>query len=202
MGCLTRYNPSRLFELALSLLRWRRLTYCSLLRKTAGSRASYWHSCSRSSAVPFSWCVNLKKCCFSFVSHVFASIYIGINLRKPDDILGAPAPSFIVTTLLHVGLCTCTRATGTSSSVQPFPLKSYCSVEGYQGSLDRAHDVLTDICDDHVIWWPRREWTEWIPKLVWIVMIHNDLCTCIALTKWDGPVACVLRHRKCWKFWK
>ena len=51
--------------------------------------------------------------------------------------------------------------------------------------------VLTDICDDHVIWWPRREWTEWIPKLVWIVMTHNDLCTCIALTKWDGPVACV-----------
>ena len=22
-------------------------------------------------------------------------------------------------------------------------------------------------------------------------MTHNDLCTCIALTKWDGPVACV-----------
>ena len=22
-------------------------------------------------------------------------------------------------------------------------------------------------------------------------MIHNDLCTCIALTKWDGPVACL-----------
>ena len=79
-------------------------------------------------------------------------------------------------------------------------LKSYCSVEGYWGSLDRAHDVLTDICDDHVIWWPRREWMEWIPKLVWIVMTHNDLCTCIALTKWDGPVVCVLRHRKCWLF--
>ena len=48
--------------------------------------------------------------------------------------------------------------------------------------------------------WPRREWTEWIPKLVWIVMTHNDLCTCIALTKWDGPVACVLRHSKCYHF--
>ena len=24
-----------------------------------------------------------------------------------------------------------------------------------------------------------------------IVMTHNDLCTCIMLTKWDGPVACV-----------
>ena len=24
-----------------------------------------------------------------------------------------------------------------------------------------------------------------------IVMTHNDLCTCITLTKWDGPVACV-----------
>ena len=22
-------------------------------------------------------------------------------------------------------------------------------------------------------------------------MTYNDLCTCIALTKWDGPVACV-----------
>ena len=24
-----------------------------------------------------------------------------------------------------------------------------------------------------------------------VVMTHNDLCICIALTKWDGPVACV-----------
>ena len=24
-----------------------------------------------------------------------------------------------------------------------------------------------------------------------VVMTHNDLCTCIALTKWDGPFACV-----------
>ena len=31
-------------------------------------------------------------------------------------------------------------------------LKSYCSVEGYFGSLDRAHDLLTDVCDDHVFW--------------------------------------------------
>ena len=29
------------------------------------------------------------------------------------------------------------------------------------------------------------------PNLCTIVMTHNDLCTCIALTKWDGPVACV-----------
>ena len=28
-------------------------------------------------------------------------------------------------------------------------------------------------------------------NLCTIVMTHNDLCTCIALTKWDGPVACV-----------
>ena len=28
-------------------------------------------------------------------------------------------------------------------------------------------------------------------NLCMIVMTHNDLCTCIALTKWDGPVACV-----------
>ena len=75
----------------------------------------------------------------------------------------------------------------------PFPpfLKSYCSVEGYYGSLDRAHDVLTDICDNHVIWWPRRGWTEWIRNLCTVVMTHNDLCTCITLTKWDGLVACV-----------
>ena len=71
------------------------------------------------------------------------------------------------------------------------------------GSLDhRANDVLTDICDDHVIWWPRElQWTEWIPKGMWICYdSRTNLCTCIALTKWDGPVACVLRHRKCWKF--
>ena len=55
--------------------------------------------------------------------------------------------------------------------------------------LDRAHDVLTDSCDDHVIWWPRRGLTEWIQNLCTVVMTHNDLCTCIALTKWDGPVA-------------
>ena len=72
-----------------------------------------------------------------------------------------------------------------------YSLKSYCSVEGYYGSLNRVHDVLTDICDDHVIWWPRREWTEWIWNLCTVVMTHNDLCTCMALTKWDGPVACV-----------
>ena len=24
-----------------------------------------------------------------------------------------------------------------------------------------------------------------------IVMAHNDLCTCIASTKWDGPISCV-----------
>ena len=28
-------------------------------------------------------------------------------------------------------------------------------------------------------------------NLCMIVMTHNDQCTCIALTKWDGPVACV-----------
>ena len=28
-------------------------------------------------------------------------------------------------------------------------------------------------------------------NLCTVVMTHNDLCTCIALTKWDGPVACV-----------
>ena len=28
-------------------------------------------------------------------------------------------------------------------------------------------------------------------NLCTIVMTHNDLCTCIELTKWDGPVACV-----------
>ena len=27
--------------------------------------------------------------------------------------------------------------------------------------------------------------------LCMVVMTHNNLCTCIALTKWDGPVACV-----------
>ena len=57
--------------------------------------------------------------------------------------------------------------------------------------LIRAHDVLTDICDDHVIWWPRRGWTEWIHNLCTVVITHNDLCTCIAWTKWDGPVVCV-----------
>ena len=28
-------------------------------------------------------------------------------------------------------------------------------------------------------------------NLCMVIMTHNDLCTCIALTKWDGPVACV-----------
>ena len=28
-------------------------------------------------------------------------------------------------------------------------------------------------------------------NLFTVVMTHNDLCPCIALTKWDGPVACV-----------
>ena len=28
-------------------------------------------------------------------------------------------------------------------------------------------------------------------NLCTIVMTHNDLCTCISLTKWDGPVTCV-----------
>ena len=28
-------------------------------------------------------------------------------------------------------------------------------------------------------------------NLCTVIMTHNDLCTCIALTKWDGPVACV-----------
>ena len=34
-------------------------------------------------------------------------------------------------------------------------------------------------------------WTEWIQNLCTVVMTHNDLCTCIAMKKWDGPVACV-----------
>ena len=36
-----------------------------------------------------------------------------------------------------------------------------------------------------------RGWTEWIQNLCYLVMTHNDLFTCIALTKWDGPVVCV-----------
>ena len=32
---------------------------------------------------------------------------------------------------------------------------------------------------------------NWSQNLCRIVMTHNDLCTCITLTKWDGPVACV-----------
>ena len=54
--------------------------------------------------------------------------------------------------------------------------------------VDKAHDVLTDICDDHAIWWPRRGRMEWIQNLCSVAMNHNDLYTCIALTKWDGPV--------------
>ena len=54
-----------------------------------------------------------------------------------------------------------------------------------------ALDVLTDICDDHVIWWPKRGRREWVWTLCTVVMTHIDLCTCIALTKWDGPIACV-----------
>ena len=68
-------------------------------------------------------------------------------------------------------------------------LKSYCSVEGYWGSLDRAHDVLTvtimSLGDQ------RGGERNGSPNLCTVVMTHNDLCTCIALTKWDGPVACV-----------
>ena len=66
-------------------------------------------------------------------------------------------------------------------------LKSYCSTEGYCCSLDREYDVLTDICDDRVIWWPRKGERNWSQNLCTVVMTHNDLCTCIALTKWDGP---------------
>ena len=69
--------------------------------------------------------------------------------------------------------------------------KSYCSAEGYYGSLDRAHDILTDICHDHVIWWPRRGWTKWIQNWCTVVMTHKDLCTCIVWTKWNGPITCV-----------
>ena len=76
-----------------------------------------------------------------------------------------------------------------SSSTASFQVLLQC--QGYYGSLDRAHDVLTYICDDHVIWWPKEGWTEWIRNLCTVVMTHNDLCTCIALTKWDGPIVCV-----------
>ena len=31
----------------------------------------------------------------------------------------------------------------------------------------------------------------WIRDLCTVVITHNDLCTCIALTEWDGPVVCV-----------
>ena len=31
---------------------------------------------------------------------------------------------------------------------------------------------------------------NWFQNLFIVVMTHNDMCTCIALTKWDGPVAC------------
>ena len=34
------------------------------------------------------------------------------------------------------------------------------------------------------------EWNR-SKNLCSVVMTHHDLCTCIALTKWDGPVACV-----------
>ena len=80
---------------------------------------------------------------------------------------------------------------GANSPNQESFSKFSCSVEGYWGSLDRSHGVLTDICDDHVIWWPRRGWTEWIRNLCTVFMTNNDLCTCIALTKWDGPIVCV-----------
>ena len=30
-----------------------------------------------------------------------------------------------------------------------------------------------------------------LKNLCTLVLNHNDLCTCIALTKWDGPVMCV-----------
>ena len=81
-------------------------------------------------------------------------------------------------------------------------LKSYYSVEVYQGSLDRAYDVLTDICDDHVIWWPRGEWTEWIPNLVYdsydsqrSAHLHR-----VDKVRWSRRVC--KRPRKCWKFSK
>ena len=34
-------------------------------------------------------------------------------------------------------------------------------------------------------------WTEWIQNLCTVVMTHKNLCSCIALIKWGGPVACV-----------
>ena len=51
--------------------------------------------------------------------------------------------------------------------------------------------LCIDVCEDHFIWWPRRGWTNWIQNLCAVFMTHNDLCACIALTKWNGPVACV-----------
>ena len=55
----------------------------------------------------------------------------------------------------------------------------------------KAHEIgrmmYWQICDDHAIWWPRKGWTERIQNLCIVVMTHNDLCTCIALTKKDGP---------------
>ena len=57
--------------------------------------------------------------------------------------------------------------------------------------VDTAQDVLADTCYDHVIWRPRRGWTEWNQNLCTVVMTYNDLYSCIALTKWDGPVSCV-----------
>ena len=39
-------------------------------------------------------------------------------------------------------------------------------------------------------WWGGGE-GKGSQNLCTIVMTHNDLCTCITLTKWDGPVVCV-----------
>ena len=46
-------------------------------------------------------------------------------------------------------------------------LMSSCIVEGYLGAMNKAHDVVTVICDASLIWWPKRRCAEWNLKRVY-----------------------------------
>ena len=97
------------------------------------------------------------------------------------------SPNFLVNTTAGYG----TFLSNSTRAMMAYSSKSYCSVEGYYGSLNREHGVLKDICDDHVIWRQGGSERNGSKNLCTLVMTHNDLCTCIALTKWDGSIACV-----------
>ena len=75
-----------------------------------------------------------------------------------------------------------------------------------KGSMDRAHDIMTVICDAPLIWWPRTGVCGMDLKTCVLSVWLTTLCALwIALAEWNGPVLCkhmVWRHRKILKHLK